>query len=230
LFPVGYQDFIVDNKLHKRPKVVSQYILENCVNAGAEKVIFIVGEGKWDLIKYYNDGRRFKTDIAYLYQEVQSGMPDALNLAYNWIKDSIVLFGMPDTIIEPNDVLSRLVEFHNLKKYDLTLGLFKTDNPSKFGMVEFTLDGKVVRTTDKPLKTNLEYMWGCCCWGPGFTKLMKEHLGHKNSLENEIVFGDIINIAILKNLNVGSFCFDDGQYLDIGTCEELDKALKKFQL
>ena len=46
LFPVGYQDFEVNGVHQKRPKVVSQYLIENIIDAGAGRILFIVGDGK----------------------------------------------------------------------------------------------------------------------------------------------------------------------------------------
>ena len=97
LFPIGYQDYPVNGALQKRPKVISQYLIENIINAGAERIIFILGEDKHDIMRYYGDGSRFGVDIAYLFQEKLLGMPYAMNLAKNWVNHDDVFFGMPDT-------------------------------------------------------------------------------------------------------------------------------------
>ena len=156
LFPVGYQDFEVNGVIQRRPKVVSQYLIENIIAAGAEKLLIIVSEGKGDLMKYYADGKKFNADISYLYQEEQRGMPGAIDLAKNWIPGSTVIFGMPDTIIEPNNVFDRLLKFHEKEKADLTLGLFPTTTPSKFGMVELDDNANVTDTIDKPKTSDLK--------------------------------------------------------------------------
>jgi glucose-1-phosphate thymidylyltransferase len=230
LFPVGYQDYEVDGKYQRRPKVVSQYLLENMVGSGVEQFLVIISEGKDDIMKYYGNGSRFNTDISYLYQENPSGMPNAIDLAYHLANDSTVLFGMPDTIIEPKDAFSQLLASHHIMQNDLTLGLFETDTPSKFGMVEIDLTGKVLSTVDKPIESSLTHMWGCCCWGPSFTSLIHEYLRKNQDVNREIVLGDIFNEALSLNFKVGSFTFESGQYIDIGTSEELDKALKKFHI
>ena len=39
LFPIGYQDFLIDGIMHRRPKVVSQYLIENIrIQPGETKV------------------------------------------------------------------------------------------------------------------------------------------------------------------------------------------------
>jgi hypothetical protein len=40
----------------------------------------------------------------------------------------------------------------------------------------------------------------------------------------------VFDESLRQKLNVRAFCFDGGQYIDIGTSEELDTALHKFHL
>lgn len=69
LFPIGYQDIRIGKQKEDRPKVISQYLVENLVAAGTERIFVILGEGKSDIMRYYGDGKRFGTNIVYLYQE-----------------------------------------------------------------------------------------------------------------------------------------------------------------
>lgn len=230
LFPVGYQDYLVGGRIERRPKVVSQYLIDNLIAAGAENVFVILGADKWDIMRYYGDGTRFGARFAYLYQEQLTGMPGAIDLARPWVGDDTVLFGMPDTIIEPKNCFTKLLAHHRTNESDLTLALFPTDNPTKFGMVDVADDGKVRLTIDKPVNTNLRLMWGAACWSPGFTALLGRFLGEKPYEGKEIVLGDAFNQAIKSGLLVCSYTFETGQYIDIGTANELDLALKQFHL
>ncbi len=230
LFPIGYQDYMVSGNLQKRPKVISQYLIENIIAGGAKRLFLILGEGKYDIMKYYSDGSRFGVDIAYLFQEQLFGMPYAINLAKNWISKDTVIFGMPDTIIEPKNTFKRLLEFHQTNECELTLGLFPTNNPSKFGMVETDGKNNVTYIVDKPKETKLKYMWGCACWSPAFTELINDYIITNPYAGKEIVLGDIFHYAIKSKMVVKSLKFDDGRYFDIGTSDELDSALRKFHL
>ncbi len=230
LFPIGYQDYKIDGSIQRRPKVVSQYLIENIIEAGAKKMLIIVSEGKGDIMKYYGDGSKFNTDIAYLYQEDLNGMPNALNLGANWIGDSTVLFGMPDTIIEPHDLFQSMLAYHYESKADLTLGLFATTDPSKFGMVSMDDYNNILYTIDKPLSSDLTHMWGCAIWDARFTKLLTEFTESRNGNTKENVLGDVFNLAIERKMTVKGYISTSGKYMDIGTSDELDSALKKFHL
>lgn len=230
LFPIGYQDFLVGDSYEKRPKVVSQYLLDNMIKAGAENVFVIIGVDKWDIMKYYGDGSRFNANFGYLYQEQLTGMPGAIDLARSWVGGDTILFGMPDTIIEPSDCFARLLNYHQAQGVDLTLAVFPTSNPSKFGMVDIGPDGTVRNTIDKPKETDLTMMWGAACWSPAFTDLLGNFLADNPYAGTEIVLGDVFNHAIKVGLKVHGYAFENGMYIDIGTANELDSALKQFHL
>ena len=230
LFPIGYQDVVINDCTEKRPKVVSQYLIENMIAAGATHILIILGEGKSDIMSYYGDGKRFGTNIIYLYQEELRGMPSAIDLARPWINGDTVLFGMPDTIIEPKNAFDILRKYHEEQNSVLTLGLFPTDNPSKFGMVETDADSNVTYTIDKPKDTTLQNMWGCACWSKEFTQILQQFLSLKEYQGKEIVLGDVFDYALELNLKVKGLVFEKGKYMDIGTTSELDQALKQFHL
>ena len=230
LFPVGYQDYPVGSTSEKRPKVVSQYLVENMRTAGAKRLFIILGEGKADIMSYYGDGSRFDLEVAYLYQEQLTGMPGALDLATPHIAGATVVFGMPDTIIEPHDLFAKLLAEHQDNAADLTLGLFPTDNPSKFGMVEIDAENNVLSTIDKPAETERTFMWGCACWSPRFTNLLHTFLADNPYAGREIVLGDVFDEALHRDYTVKGIPFPTGQYIDIGTAAELNSALKRFHL
>lgn len=229
LFPVGYGDFVVDGRRVKRPKVVSQYLVDQMVEAGAERLFIVIGDGKHDICRYYGSGETFGVDIAYLYQTRLAGMPYAIDLAQPWIGDATILFGMPDTIIEPRDAYRRLLEFYRRTDAELAIGLFATSTPSKFGMVRVRENGDVVETVDKPAQTDLRHMWGNACWGKRFTDLIRAHLA-RGPFPKEVVLGDIFNLALEQRLRFKGLVFEEGRYIDIGTTEELDDALRLFHL
>ncbi len=230
LFPVGYQDYLVDGEIQKRPKVVSQYLIENIIHAGARRLYIVLGEDKHDIMRYYGDGHRLGVDIAYLYQEKLLGMPYAINLARIWLNRETIVFGMPDTIIEPRDAFKRLIGFHRSEGCELTLGLFLAENPSKFGMVETDRQRNVVFIVDKPRESKLTHMWGCACWSPAFTDLLDEYLRAQPFAGTEVVLGDVFFHAVRSKMRVKALTFDDGKYMDIGTADELNSALRKFHL
>lgn len=198
--------------------------------AGVQQVGIVVGQAKWDIVRYLGNGERFELPIAYFYQEQLHGMPFALDLAYPWVKKATILFSMPDTLITPINALSRLVAHHRLRKADVTLGLFNTEMPHKFGMVELGDKDQIVNFVDKPTQTHLKLMWGCAVWSSRFTRFMHDYLAAIELPSQEVVLSDLFLAALKAGYYIEPFQIPDGHYHDIGTPESFQTAVYDLAL
>lgn len=213
-------------------KPIAQFVLSNMTVAGVNHIVFVINETKHQLIGYFGDGHRFGCNISYVVQEpiddhnksTSPGLANAIDSAYHLIKEKTVFFGMADTIMQPTDVYKQA--YDNLSPNDdLTLILFKTEHPEKFGMVRTDKADRVIEIIDKPQKTDLPNMWGCIIWRPNFT----EHL-HQSVMKNGISdFAFIMNSAIMCGLHVRGYYIDEGVYIDLGTYEEIMEFDRKFR-
>lgn len=231
LFPVGFREIEVDGCVEIRPKVISQYLLDNMFNAGADRIWMVLSKNKPDIMQYYGDGTDFGGRIAYLIMDKLWGMPYTLDQAWPWINHSLVLFGMPDTIFTPPDTFVQLVESHRETQADVTLGIFPTDKPEKLCVVDLDDTGRVLGMIDKPKKTNLRQTWGCACWSPSFTHFMHEYLTairESDAMKGEVVLADVFLAALHQGLSIRGIYFKDGEYLDVGTPEDLLIAVHRF--
>jgi NDP-sugar pyrophosphorylase family protein len=77
------------------------------------------------------------------------GLPDA----------AIAVAGFPDTIWEPVDAFSRLVEAVRARDR-VVLGLFATEEPGRCDIVELSPDGKILRIEVKPEQPKTNVTWG----------------------------------------------------------------------
>lgn len=228
LFPIGFREVSVDGRLEIRPKVVSQYLLDNMFNAGASKVWMVLGKSKGDIMQYYGDGLKFGGRVAYLTMDRLWGMPYTLDQAWPWIDGNYVLFGMPDTIFTPHDAFAQLCDDHTRSGADVTLGVFPTDHPEKLCPVLMDESGQVLDMTDKPKQTELRNAWGCACWSPSFTDFMHRYLLELDQPRHEVVLADVFRAAIQHGLMVKGLYFESGEYIDIGTPEDLVTAVHRF--
>lgn len=227
-YPKELYPIIRDN----RYKPVAQFVLENLTAAGVKHVVFVINETKHQLVGYFGDGSRFGCNISYVVQEnreqenqsTSPGLAHALNSAYHLIQGKTVLFGMADTIMTPRSVFRFVVE-SECPGDDVLLGLFPTDHPEKFGMVELADGGRVLRIVDKPAQTSLKSMWGCIVWRPRFT----EHL-HKCVRERGIAdFAAVMNRAIESGLNFRGLAIPDCGYVDLGTYRDIEELEQKYR-
>jgi glucose-1-phosphate thymidylyltransferase len=190
--------------------------------AGASRCIVVINAAKPDIMRYLGGGERFGFPIAYLVAPSHNprpfhGMPFSLDLARPWIGDATTLFAMPDTVIVPRTVTQRLAHHHTDHAADLTLGLFHTATPWKYGMVALDEAGDPEHFVDKPVTTDLDLMWGLAAWSPRFGTFLHDFLAEvEHPANTEIVLSEVLAAAI-HHLIVKAIVFGDAQYHDIGT-------------
>jgi glucose-1-phosphate thymidylyltransferase len=236
LYPVGFRSTGEDHNL--RPKVVCHYLLERYRRAGATKTYIILRQGKWDIPTYLGDGDIVGMDLAYLMMGLPFGAPYTLDQAYPFVQEALIVFGFPDIIFRPEDAFIQLLDQQAKSKADIVLGLFLADQPHKMDMVALDDDGRVNQIVIKPAQTSLRYTWIIAVWTPTFTQFMHEYLlaaqtdsiqtgtTHGLSEQKELFVGDVIQAAIEAGLQVEKVFFPDGFYLDIGTPDNLIKAIR----
>ncbi|MEA5596535.1 sugar phosphate nucleotidyltransferase [Rivularia sp. UHCC 0363] len=232
LYPVGFRGDD-NNQNNLRPKVVSHYLLEKMQLAGVDKAYFILRSGKWDIPGYFGDGSMLSMNLGYLIMGLPYGVPFTLDSAYPFVKDAVVALGFPDILFKPKDAYIQILKRLELNNADVVLGLFTTDKPQKAGMVDFDDTGKVRSIIEKPLQSDLRFMWGIAVWKPEFTEFLHKYLIAVKEDINlpqlpEIPIGNVIQSAINKGLQVEAQTFTDGSYLDIGTPDDLITAVRGF--
>ena len=238
LYPIGFR--CVGQSRSLRPKVACHYLLENMRLAGITKAYIVLRSGKWDIPAYFGDGAMLNMHLGYLIMGLPHGVPYTLDQAYPFVKDALVALGFPDILFRPDDVFVRLLARQASSNADVVLGLFPTDRPQKAGMVDFNAEGRVHLVIEKPSQSDLRYMWGVAVWTPAFTHFMHEYLAalevdrlgndpdNNSRNQRELPIGDVIQAGIESGLRVEAEVVADGEYLDIGTPEDLVKAVRDF--
>ncbi|NJL38257.1 MAG: dTDP-glucose pyrophosphorylase [Leptolyngbyaceae cyanobacterium SM1_4_3] len=234
LYPVGFRR----TEEGVRPKVVCHYLLEKMRRAGISKAYLVLRPGKWDIPNYFGDGTMLGMNLAYLTVHTPFGVPYTLDQAYPFVQDAIIALGFPDILFQPQDAFVKLLARQAERGADVVLGLFPTEQPSKAGMVDFDETGRVRCVIEKPLQTDLRYMWAIAAWTPKFTQFMHEYLQAIASQyvsvtelstvsRPELPIGDVIQAAIEQGFRVEAEVFEEGRYLDIGTPENLARAVRE---
>ncbi len=234
LYPIGFQP---GQDAKPRPKVVCHYLLEQMRLAGITKTYFILRSGKWDIPAYFGDGAKVAMHLGYLLMGVSYGVPYTLDQAFPFVQQALVALGFPDILLQPDQVYERLIARQRSTQADVVLGLFPCDRPEKVGMVDFDETGRVHWIIEKPTATHLRFMWGAAVWSPIFTCFLNQYLVAEeckfNQQDNpttrkEIPIGDVIQAAIAAGLWVEAEPFERGTYLDIGTPDDLVKAVRQY--
>lgn len=235
LYPIGFRP--VDQARSLRPKVVCHYLLEKMRLANITKAYIILREGKWDIPAYLRDGKMLDMQLAYLVMDLPFGVPYTLDQAYPFVKDAMVAFGFPDIIFQPDDAFVRLLARQAESNADIVLGLFLGHHTHKIDMVDVDSDGRIRGIQIKPARTQSRYTWIIAVWTSGFTRFMHEYVlasqrtdkdktGTHVEERQELFVGDVIQAAIHNHMQIDAVLFDNANYLDIGTPEDMVKAVQ----
>jgi len=231
LYPIGFRS-IADSE-SRRPKVASHYLIEKMRLAGITKVYIVLREGKWDIPTYFGNGLMLDMNLAYLMLSLPFGTPYTLDEAYPFVHRSVVAFGFPDIVFQPDDAFVRLLARQSQSKACAILGLFPTEQPQKVDMVDLGNKGRVRQIVIKPYHTHLSHTWCIALWTPVFTQFLHEYIAaHKKTATTkpEVSVGEVIQKAIESGLQVEAMPVSNKPYLDIGTAEDLVRAIKRYSI
>jgi len=239
LYPIGFQR--LQGKPHPHPKVVCHYLLEKFQCAGINKAYIVLRKGKWDIPAYFGDGELVNMHLSYLIMREPFGPPFTLDQAYPFVHKTLIAFGFPDIMFNPNDVFKRLLDRQKAIQSDVVLALFPAHNPQIMDMVDIDKNGKIRAMYLKPANSDLNFCWLCGVWTPVFTQFMHDYLQtylRKTSLQDDqgqdiehedLTVGTVLLAAIENGLEVHGVTYPNETYIDIGTPEDLVKSVDLFK-
>jgi glucose-1-phosphate thymidylyltransferase len=150
LLPVGSR--LLDDT--QRPCAVSEYLVERMIRGGADKICFVIGAGKSDIMEYF--GAQFgPAHLAYIVQPQPAGLCDAIFRAHPLIAaDETVLVGLPDTVWFPD------TGFAALGDDELSFLLFPVAQPEYFDAVVLDAADRVLEIRVKQSNPGTRWIWG----------------------------------------------------------------------
>jgi len=238
LFPVGFAKDPQSGM--PRPKVAAQYLLEKFKAAGISKTFIVIREGKWDIPNYFQEGQGVGLSLAYLVIPGSAGPPDTLDRAYPFIAQNRIAFGFPDILFGPADAYRQLVEQQERTEADVVLGLHRIEETRAWDMVDSDTDGWVRAIVMNPASTTLTFGWCFAVWTPAFTEFLHQFLRANETMRNmnvlastandpggDLAVGVVFQAALKAGLRMQAVKFPQDSYLDIGTPENLAKAVRR---
>ncbi len=138
----------------ERPRAVSEYLVERMIQAGADRICFVISPGKSDILEYYG-GNAWGADICYAVQPRPGGLCDAIFRALPMIHpDDHACIGLPDTVWFPENGLCELPDGI------LSFLLFPVSHPERFDAVVTAEDGRVLEIQVKDQRARTHWIWG----------------------------------------------------------------------
>ena len=241
VYPVG---FMRDPQTGMpRPKVAAHFLLEKFKAAGITKAFLVIKEGKWDIPNYFREGDLVGLSLAYMVIAGSLGPPDTIDRAYPFLEQNRVAFGFPDILFGPDDAYRQLIAAQERTGADVVLGLHRVHDHRVWDMVECDPDGLVRNIVMKPVTTTLTYGWCCAVWTPAFSDFLHRFLRAEETQRNlaqlantahdlggDLAVGVVLQAALKAGLLLQSVVFPHDTYIDIGTPEDLAKAVRELNL
>lgn len=210
-------------RIHGLPKyllpVGDSYLLKRHVDLMRDEsnAVYIgASPENWELAYHY-------APDAFLYPPIEYQTMTQTVLSYKEQLVSLgerlepVIFGMPDTFIEDDQVYAKL--YRRLQACDVAVAVFRA-RPGQHthgGMVSFS-HNRVTEVIDKPAETNLQYIWGALAWKPAFWDCLTPDMPH-------VGYG--LPVAIARGLDVRAVICEGG-FWDCGTPEEYFECIRSL--
>jgi len=209
-------------------RLACQDLLDNFRLAGVRHVLVLLRQGKWDVARRLGDGSEFGLELAYRVLAPTRGVPYTLAAAEPFLGDRLVALGYPDILVQPRDLLARLVRRFENERAEVALALAPCDRPAASDLVEVDPRGRVKRFEIKPEKTKLRWTWAFAVWTPRFTRYLSrwcaEFEPRRARLGREPYVSDVFSAALRDGLEVATLAVPEAKLLDIGTPETLARA------
>src|SRR5437868_4827376 len=212
LLPVGGR---LDGAI-ERPRAVSEYLVERMRIAGAEKLCFVIGAGKSDILEYY--GNLDGVCVLFVVQPHPAGLCDAIFRAAPIVSDvESVAIGLPDTIWFPADGLNALPDG------ELSFLLFPVDHPEFFDAVITDAENRVSEIRVKSAEVQTQWVWGAFKM-PGAVFHQLHRLWLRRERRDEF-FGTLVNAWLTKGGEARGVRAGES-YVDVGTLDGYRNAIR----
>ena len=138
------------------------------------RALVLLRQGKWDIPKRLGDGAEFGVELAYrVLPAATRGVPFTLATAAPFLGDRMAALGFPDILVQPRDLLARLVRHRERNQSDVALALVPCDRPQSSDLVEVDAARQGASgSRSSPETTTLKWTWAFAVWTPRFTRFL----------------------------------------------------------
>ena len=198
-------------------KPISQYVLEDLRNSGITEIAIVLGDVYPEKVReYYEGGEKFGVNVTYVYQEKPAGIAQAVGLCEDFVGSDPFVVYLGDNLLKGG--IRKLVEEFEGSQFEGMILLCEVENPQRFGVAEFSENGKLVGLIEKPKKPPSNYaLTGIYFFRPIIFEMIKQL---KPSWREELEITDAIRSLLDGGYNVG-YKFVKGWWKDTGSPEDI---------
>ncbi len=128
-------------------KPVIGHILDLLKRHGITEVVVTLHYLPEDIQDYFGDGHSLGMKIYYAVEETPLGTAGSVKNAQQYLDEPFLVIS-GDAVTDIN--LQQVIDFHQAKKADATLTLYRVPNPLEYGVIITDQEGKITQFLEKP--------------------------------------------------------------------------------
>jgi len=187
----------------------------------------VVGWKQHAILDYLGSGKRFGVDITYKVQDQRNGLATAIRCAESFVGDESFAVVLGDNYVDDKSALNDLKEFHERKGFEATIGAFRPEDVTSYGVIDpgenNLVEGMVEKPNVEDAPSNIAIS-GLYIFESSIFKAIDD-IGVSDRDEYELT--DAIDLVRKETGKVG-YRDIKGSRIDVGTPERLREANKEF--
>jgi len=202
------------------------HVVEAFKLAGITDIAIVVGWKKHAILDYFGSGKRLGVNITYIVQDERNGLAKAVECGKNAINHNSFAVILGDNFFYPKTFLTEIIEFHNEKNSECTVGVTPMKDVSSYGVIK-PKDERIIDIVEKPKQKDAPSNLACAgiyVFKPSIFDAIKKT---KPDANNEYQLTDSIKLLIEEKKPI-FFKELKGKHIDIGSPERLRMANRFF--
>ena len=131
-------------------KAVIHHAIEDMKEAGITDICIVVGWKQHAIIDYLGSGEELGVQLTYVVQDERDGLAGAVKAAEHYIEDESFAVVLGDNYVDDKRAMRELVKFHKHNGLDATIGAFKPEDVTSYGIIDPGEDQLVDGLVEKP--------------------------------------------------------------------------------
>lgn len=207
-------------------KAVIEHVIDALKLIDITEITIVVGWRKHAILDYLGSGERMDVKLTYVVQDRRDGLAKAVLAGEHIMGEDPFLVVLGDNFFYPKNFLRDVINFHQQKKADATIGVSEIEDTTRHGIIK-TRGFDVVDLVEKPSPEKAPSNLGCMGIYAFQPEIFNAIRKTKPGVKNEYQLTDSIKIMVDEKYKV-LFKKISGKHIDIGTVEDLKKANLKF--
>jgi mannose-1-phosphate guanylyltransferase len=124
-----------------------EHVIRYLSGHGIRDIVLAQGHLPKPMDDYFQDGSRFGVKLTYCLESKPMGTGGAVKNAEKYLSDTFLVFN-GDIFTDLN--LTEMLQFHEERLAKVTISLTPVEDPTAYGLIETTSDGRITRFLEKP--------------------------------------------------------------------------------